>query len=59
MPPSNIPSSEFLLTSALIVSLQMAQGRTVDEIGVLSAFLTVVADNLALIATRRGLEPPP
>ena len=44
------PSSDFLMASALVVARQLAQGRSADEVAILSAFLTVVADNLALIA---------
>ena len=47
------PSGELLLVIALLVSLQIAQGRTADELGTLAAFFTVLGDNLALIAVRR------
>lgn len=49
------PAGEFLLIIAAIVSIQLSQGRTVDEIVLLSAFLEVVGDNLALIAARRTI----
>ena len=44
---------ELFVLIAALVSLQIAQGRSTDEIGLLSAFFTALGDNLALIATRR------
>lgn len=56
MAGSGSPSGEFLLATTTLISLQLASGLTVDELGVLAAFLTSIADNLALIATTRVLE---
>ena len=55
MSGSCIPSGELLLAVAALVSIQMSQGRSTDEIALLAAFFTALGDNLALIATRRGL----
>ena len=38
------------VTSAAILSIQLAQGRSQEEISLLSAFFTVLGDNLALLA---------
>ena len=56
MAEHSAPSGEFLLATTTLISLQLASGLTVDELGVLAAFLTTIADNLALIATTRVLE---
>ena len=50
-----IPSGEALLILAALVSLQLAQGRTTDQLDLMAAFFTVLGDNLALIAARRSL----
>lgn len=44
---------EGLLVLATLVSLQLAQGRTADQLELLSAFFEVLGDNLALIAAQR------
>ena len=56
MAEHSTPSGEFLLATTTLISLQLSSGLTVDELGVLAAFLTTIADNLALIATTRVLE---
>ncbi len=43
-------SGGMLVTTAAIISLQIAQGRSADELSLLAAFFTVLGDNLALIA---------
>lgn len=47
------PSGEFLLIIAMLVSFQLAQGKTAEELGLLAAFFEVLGDNLALLALRR------
>lgn len=49
------PPGEVMLAAALILAVQLAQNRTVDEIELLSAFFDVLADNLGLIAARRSM----
>jgi hypothetical protein len=51
-------NGEFLVLVAALVSIQMAQGRSTDEIDLLAAFFTVLGDNLALISTRRAQQDP-
>lgn len=43
-------SGGMLVTVAAIISLQIAQGRSADELDLLAALFTVLGDNLALIA---------
>lgn len=50
------PSGEALLVIAALVSFQLAQDRSNDELGVLAAFFTVLGDNLALIAARSAAQ---
>ncbi len=54
----SLPSGEGLLLLATAVSLQLAQGRSVDELELLAAFFEVLGDNLGLIAARRALPDP-
>ncbi len=49
---------EGLLVLATLVSLQLAQGRTADQLELLSAFFEVLGDNLALIAAQREAAEP-
>lgn len=51
-------SGDFLLALTTLLSLQMAQGRTADELTLLSAFFEVLGDNLALLATVRTPSSP-
>lgn len=44
---------EALIALAALVSFQLSQGRSADELAVLAAFFSVLGDNLALIAARR------
>ena len=53
-----IPSGEALLILVALVSLQLAQGRTADQLDLMAAFFTVLGDNLALIAARRSMPEP-
>ena len=59
MSGSCIPSGELLLAVAALVSIQMSQGRSTDEIALMAAFFTPLAYNLALIATRRDIASEP
>ena len=38
------------VTTAAILALQLAEGRLTQELSLLSAFFTVLGDNLALLA---------
>lgn len=53
-----IPSGEALLVLAALVSLQLAQGRTTDQLELIAAFFEVLGDNLSLIAARRSMPEP-
>ena len=39
-----------LLALAAVVSLQLAQGRTADDVALMGTFFTVLGDNLALLS---------
>ena len=41
---------------AAAVSIQMAQGRTTDQLELIAAFFEVLGDNLSLIAARRSMD---
>lgn len=43
-------SGEGYLLLAVVMASQLAQGRSAEEIGFLSAFFNVLGDNLALLA---------
>lgn len=47
--PDGLTAENALLLAAL-VSIQFAQGRSADELGIWAAFFTVLGDNLALLA---------
>lgn len=49
--------SGLLLLSALL-SIQMAQELSDDDLALLAAFFTVLGDNLALLALRQDGLPP-
>lgn len=49
--------SGLLLLSALL-SIQMAQELSDDDLALLAAFFTVLGDNLALLALRQDGPPP-
>ena len=51
------PSGEWLLIAALLVSIQLAQGRSEDELALISSFFSVVGSNLAFIAVTRAETP--
>lgn len=45
---------ECLVALAAATAAQLAAGRSEDELAIWAAFLTALADNLALIAAQRG-----
>lgn len=45
----NLSGEELVLLGA-VASVQVAQGKTADELDLLAAFFTVLGDNLALLA---------
>lgn len=53
-PPADGPDGETLVALGMAASIQLSQGRTADELELLSAFFEVLGDNLALIAARRA-----
>ncbi len=59
METNPIPSGEALLILAALVSLQLAQGRTADQLELIAAFFEVLGDNLSLIAARRSMPQEP
>lgn len=46
----NCGSAEQITVLSAVISTQMAQGLTADEVNILAALLNAVANNLALIA---------
>ena len=46
---------EGLVLLAAVVAIQLAQGRSVDQINLLSAFFEALGDDLDLIAARRSM----
>lgn len=52
-----LPSGEWLLIASTLVSIQLAQGRTEDELALMAAFFTVLGDSLALMAITRPTLP--
>lgn len=53
------PGGEGLVLLGAAVAIQLAQGRTADELGTMAAFFTVLGDNLALLSVRRGIQDEP
>lgn len=51
------PSGEWLLIASTLVSIQLAQGRTEEELALMAAFFTVLGDSLALMAITRPVLP--
>lgn len=49
----SLPSGEWILIAATLVSIQLAQGRSEDELALMAAFFTVLGDSLALLAITR------
>ena len=52
-PTPSGPSGETLVLLSAAAAIQIAQGRSADDLGVLAAFFTALADNLALLALRQ------
>lgn len=56
-------SSEGLVLLGALASIQLAQGKSAEDLGLLAAFFTIIGDNLALLAlaapTRDSLEGGP
>lgn len=48
------PDGECLVIICAVVSAQLAQGRSLEEIELLGAFFEALGSNLALIAARRA-----
>lgn len=48
-------AGEILLAVAALAAIQIAQGRTVDEIELIAALFQVLGDSLSLIAARRSM----
>lgn len=51
MSQTQIPDGPTLVLLAAVVSLQLAQGRSKDDVALMGTFLTVLGDNLSLLAT--------
>lgn len=51
-------AGEFLLTAGTALAIEMARQLTVEELELLSAFLEVLGDQLALLALKMDQTPP-
>lgn len=51
-------SGDALVMVAALLSIQIAQGRTVDQLGLLSAFFQALGENLDVIAAQRTIQSP-
>lgn len=47
----------FLTTAAALTAIQVAQGRTSEELALLATFFTALGDNIALMAVSQDLCP--
>lgn len=54
---SNLSGAE-LIALANLVAIFLSQDKTIEELTILSTFLTSVADNLALLASSNFSENP-
>lgn len=54
---SSCCSGGFLTTAAALVALQVAQGRTPEELSLLGAFFTALGDNIILMAAAQETCP--
>ena len=52
-----LPSGEWLLIASTLVSIQLAQGRSEEELSIMGAFFTVLGDSLAHMAITRPTPP--
>lgn len=50
MNSTQTPDGPTLLLLAAVVSLQLAQGKSEDDLALMGTFFTVLGDNLALLA---------
>lgn len=50
MAQTQIPDGPTLVLLAAVVSLQLAQGRSKDDIALMGTFLTALGDNLSLLS---------
>lgn len=48
-------SGGFLTTASALIAMQVAQGRTPEELVLLGTFFTTLGDNLALLAASQDL----
>ena len=55
VPPQ--PSGEALVLLSAAVTLQLAQGRSPEELELLSAFFSALGEQLALVAARSACPP--
>lgn len=53
-PSCSWPEDDGLVVAAAAASVQLARCLNDDELALLSAFLTILGDNLALIAAQRA-----
>ena len=51
------PSGEALVLLSADVNLQLARGRSSEELELLSAFFSALGEQLALVAARRACPP--
>lgn len=51
MAQTQIPDGPTLVLLAAVVSLQLAQGRSKDDVALMGIFLTTLGDNLSLLST--------
>ncbi|WP_295617435.1 DUF6774 domain-containing protein [uncultured Intestinimonas sp.] len=51
------PSGEALVLLSAAVTLQLARGRSSEELELLSAFFSALGEQLALVAARRACPP--
>lgn len=54
--PCNGLDGECLVLAGAAAAIQIAQDRSADELAVIAALLTVVSDNLILIAAQRTVQ---
>ena len=53
MGSGTVPPSEAMVAAAALASIQLSQGKSSEEVGLLAAFFTLLGDNLALLAIGR------
>lgn len=50
------PSGEWILMAATLAAIQLSQGRTVDELALMSSFFGVLGNDLGFLAITRVEE---